>query len=299
MKNKIFITGSNGFVGRHLVKQLITRNMPFIAGNRLLYGDLTTQDFKETILDEVEILVHLAARVHVMDEHDSASIFKFRQTNVLATIKLANAAKEKGVKRFIYLSSVKVNGESTTGIPFSADDKPAPEDPYGISKMEAEKALLALHVPNVFEVVIIRPPLIYGIGVAANFQKLFFLVQKGIPTPFGLVQNKRSFVSVLNLVDLIIKCFDHPMAAGQIFLVSDDNDLSIRDLINQMGLVLDKNPAFLPVPVFLMKAVAKLIVKKSYADRLLGDLQVDISKTKKLLQWSPSFSFKETFSRGE
>lgn len=292
---KIFITGSTGFVGRHLITELSKRNIPFIAGERSLYGDLVTQKNWAQVLDGCDSVVHLAARVHVMDESSTDPLFEFRKMNVEATINLAHAAKKIGVKRFIFISSVKVNGEETVDRPFNASDTPSPQDPYGISKMEAEMELLKLHDPGVFEVVIIRPPLIYGRGVKANFEKLFHYAGLKIPLPFGLVENKRSLVSVLNLVDLIMTTLVHPSASGEIFMVSDDRDLSLNELIRLMAKVQGKDSNLLPVPVGLMKFAASILGKKSYADRLFGNLQVDIEKTKKLLSWKPPYSFEETF----
>lgn len=292
---KIFITGSTGFVGKHLIQELKKRNLSFVAGDRALYGDLITQKNWEALLTGCDSVVHLAARVHVMNETNADPLSAFRASNVEATLNLANAAKKIGVKRFIFISSVKVNGEETFDRPFKAIDIPAPQDPYGVSKMEAEIELMKLHQPGIFEVVIIRPPLIYGPGVKANFQKLMWLVEKDLPIPFGRVDNRRSLVSVLNLADLIITSLDHPKAGGEIFLVSDDCDLSLKDLLIKMGKVLNKYPHLLPVPVGLMKFGAKLIGKKSYADRLFGNLQVDIEKTKQLLNWKPPYTFEESF----
>ena len=274
--NKIFITGSTGFVGSHLTNELRKRNIPFTAGNRTIYADLITQKNWEQILKGHESVIHLAARVHVMNETSTDPLIQFRLSNVQATLNIATAAKKIGVKRFIYISSVKVNGEETFDRAFTASDNPHPEDPYGISKMEAEIELLKMHIPAVFEIVIIRPPLIYGPGVKANFEKLFKFAGSNFPMPFGLVDNKRSLVSVLNLVDLIIKTLTHPRAGGEIFMVSDDHDLSLTELIKLMAKVQNKTAFLIPIPVSIMKLAAKLLGKKSYTDRLFGNLQVDI-----------------------
>lgn len=292
----IFVTGSNGFVGKALIAELKKRNLPHIAAERSLYGNIVTQNNWERFLGDVDVVIHLAARVHVMKEHSSDPLRAFREMNVDATINLAKAAKKSGVKRFVFISTVKVNGETTLNIPFSAKDTPNPQDAYGISKMEAELNLLALHESGVFDVVIIRPPLIYGPGVKANFKNLMWLVEKDLPIPFGRVENKRSLVSVFNLVDLIVLCMQHPKAGGNVFMVSDDIDLSLKDLILKMASVLGKHAHLLPVPVNLMKSVATVLGKKSYADRLLGNLQVDIAATKQILNWSPPLTFEETFS---
>lgn len=231
-----------------------------------------------------------------MNETSSDPLIEFRMSNVEATLNIATAAKKTGVKRFIYMSSVKVNGEETFDRPFTASDTPHPEDPYGISKAEAEVELLKLNVPGIFEVVIIRPPLIYGLGVKANFEKLYKFAGHQFPMPFGLVKNKRSLVSVFNLVDLIITTLSHSHAGGEIFMASDDHDLSLAELIKLMAKVQNKKAYLIPVPVALMKFFAKLLGKKSYADRLFGNLQVDSEKTKRLLDWKPPYSFEATFN---
>jgi nucleoside-diphosphate-sugar epimerase len=295
----IFITGSTGFVGTHLVNQFKNKNINYVAGSRALYGDLTADNDWKSLLKGCDVIIHLAARVHVMEEKEQDPLEAFRIINVIATMKLAEAAKAAGVKRFIYLSSVKVNGEETGEQPFSASDLPNPQDPYGVSKMEAEIALMKLHTNKLFEVVIIRPPLIYGLGVKANFNKLFWLVKKDLPLPFGRVNNKRSLVSVLNLCDLIIRCIDHPCAGGEVFLASDGKDYSLKELILLMGKVLDKQPHLLPIPVELMRCALGFLGKSSYADRLFGNLHVDIEKTKKILDWNPLFSFEDTFKKNE
>ena len=292
---KVFITGSNGFVGKNLIRALIKEGIAYTAGDRSTYGDIVSQANWSSILSDCDVVVHLAARVHVMEETEADPLIAFRKMNVEATLNLAKAARESGVKRFIYISSVKVNGEETHENPFSANDVPAPLDPYGVSKMEAERELMKMHTPGVFEIVIIRPPLVYGPGVKANFEKLFWLVKKDLPIPFGRVKNKRSLVSVYNLCDLIIRCMDHPNASGETFLVSDDKDYSLKDLIIQMAKTEGKFPHLLPVPVSMMKMAATMLGKKSYANRLFGNLHVDITKTKSLLNWQPPYTFEETF----
>lgn len=293
----IFITGANGFVGKTLLQELSKRQMPFKPGTRELYGDMAqVQDWKP-FLRGCDCVVHLAARVHVMDEKESNPLLAFRKTNVEATIKMAHAAKEVGVKKFIFISSIKVNGEITGENPFDAKDLPNPQDPYGVSKMEAEIGLLSLHQPDVFDVTIIRPPLVYGPGVRANFEKLFWLVNKDLPLPFKAVKNKRSLVSVFNLCDLIITCLNNSRAAGEVFLVSDGIDYSLRDLIELMGKTSGKYPHLLYVPVGLMRFGAKILGKGDYAQRLFGNLHVDINKTKNLLGWKPPYTFEMTYGK--
>jgi nucleoside-diphosphate-sugar epimerase len=295
LMGKIFITGSTGFVGSHLITAFKKRSISFIAGDRSLYGDLVTQNNWEELLLGSDCVVHLAGRVHVMNEKKNDSNAQFHLNNVVATLNLANAAKKSGVKRFIFISSVKVNGEETYDRPFKSCDVPSPRDPYGFSKLEAENELLKLHESRSFEVVIIRPSLIYGQGVKANFAQLYSFVGRDLPIPFGLVKNKRSLVSVLNLVDLIITTLTHPSAGGEIFMASDDCDLSLPELINLMAKVQGKYAHLLPVPIWVMKLGALLLGKKSYTNRLFGNLQVDIEKTKELLSWEPPFTFEETY----
>lgn len=295
---KIFITGSNGFVGKALTPYLKNKKQyEVVAATRDLYGDFSNQNNWKQFLSGIDAIVHLAARVHVMNEVASNPDLEFQRMNVEATIRLASDAKSVGVKRFVFLSSVKVNGEETKEIPFKADDLPNPEDAYGRSKALAEKELMKLHEPGVFEVVIIRPPLIYGIGVKANFQKLMKMVFQDVPLPFGLVKNKRSLCSVLNLCDLIATVIEHPKASGEIFLVSDAKDYSLRTMIEEIAKTKGKTPHLIPVPVTMMTIGLKLLGKKSFADRMFGNLHVDISKNKELLGWIPPYDFQETFKK--
>lgn len=292
---KVFVTGANGFVGKALIKELAKKNYSYIAGTREIYGDLAQQNNWKGLLSDSDIVVHLAARVHVMDEQETNPLAAFRKANVEGTLSIARAAKEAGVRRFIFISSVKVNGEHTKDLPFSEESKPCSCDPYGISKLEAENELLKLHSPGMFEIVIIRPPLIYGPGVKANFEKLAWLVQKDLPIPFGKVENKRSLVSVLNLCDLIITCFLHPNASGEIFLVSDGQDYSLRQIIELLGKTMKKHPHLIPVPVSIMKFAFLCLGKKDYSNRLFGNLHVSIQKAKNLLGWIPPYGFVETY----
>lgn len=292
---KVFVTGANGFVGSHLVKELESRNISFISATRQIYGDITLQKNWKEIIGDCDVIVHLAARVHIMNEQTDNPLIEFRKVNVEGTLNLAKEAKASGFKRFIYLSSIKVNGEETDEQPYLASDIPKPQDAYGLSKLEAEVELMKLHEPSCFEVVIIRPPLIYGPGVKANLEKLFLLIEKYKFIPFGCVNNKRSFVSVYNLCDLIINCLSHPRASGEIFLVSDDTNYSLRKLVWLMAGTIGKKPCLLPIPIFLMEWAFYLLGKKVYSKRLFGNLHLDIEKTKILLSWKPPFDFKATF----
>ncbi|KII30993.1 MULTISPECIES: UDP-glucose 4-epimerase family protein [Pseudomonas] len=301
----VLVTGGSGFLGGALLRHLDTSGQySLIAAlrkecsdlpqsiRRFLFADLTADVDWRDALDQVDVVVHSAARVHVMDESAADPLTEFRRVNVDATLNLARQAASAGVKRFIYISSIKVNGESTSpGIAFTADDTPAPLDPYGISKLEAELGLKALAIATGMEVVIIRPVLVYGAGVKANFLSMIRWLQRAVPLPFGAVHNKRSLVSLDNLVDLIVTCMRHPSAANQTFLVSDGHDLSTTELLRSLSAALHKPSLLIPLPVSLMSAAAKLLGKEAVAQRIFGSLEVDISKNQRLLGWVPPVSF--------
>jgi nucleoside-diphosphate-sugar epimerase len=250
------------------------------------------------VLTGGEVVVHLAARVHVMADKSSDPVHEYRNTNVEGTLNLAQQAATAGVRRFVFVSSIKVNGEATkTGHSFSADDSPAPLDPYGVSKMEAELGLREIAAKTGMEVVIIRPPLVYGPGVKANFQTMVRWLSRGVPLPLGAINNKRSLVALDNLVDLIVTCISHPAAANQTFLVSDGEDLSTTQLLRRMGQAMGKSVRLIPVPPALLKAGAALVGKPELAQRLCGSLQVDISKTRQLLGWNPPITVDEGLRR--
>jgi len=239
-------------------------------------------------LVDVQAVVHCAARVHVMREKVRNPIDEFRRCNVLGTLNLASQAAEAGVQRFIFLSTIKVNGEQTaTGQPFTAEDCPAPQDPYGISKWETEQGLLTLAEATGMEVVIIRPPLVYGPGVKANFLNMMRWLHKGIPLPLGAINNLRSFVACDNLVDLIVTCLDHPKAANQVFLAGDGEDLSTTELLHRLAMAMGRSPRLLPVSPKLLELTAGLLGKEHIAQRLCGNLQVDITNTRERLGWTP------------
>lgn len=290
----ILVTGSNGFVGRQLCNTLSARAIPFRAAVRrsggagdCAVGDLDGATAWGPALAGVSSVIHLAARVHVMSDSEQDPLRAYREVNVEATMNLARQAHLAGVKRLVFVSSVKVNGESTGAQPFSAFDHPAPCDPYGQSKMEAERALQAFAADTGLEVVIVRPPLVYGPGVKANFRNLIKLVQYGLPLPFGRAAGLRSMVAVDNLVDLLITASAHPKAPGGIFMVSDGRDLTVRELVESIAAAMDKPVILLPVPTALMRGAARLVGKAGVADRLLGSLQVDIKNTRERLEWEP------------
>jgi len=243
-------------------------------------------------------VIHAAARVHVMSDSENDPLAAFREINVKGSLDLARQAAAAGVKRFIFISSIKVNGERTSkGQPFNSHDAASPEDFYGISKHEAEQGLRALAAETGMEVVIIRPPLVYGPGVKGNFASMIKLVGKGLPLPLGAVHNKRSLVALDNLVDLIITCIDHPGAANETFLVSDGEDLSTTQLLQGVAEAMGKPSRLIPVPASLLQFGTTLLGKKAVAQRLLGSLQVDISHAQKCLNWTPPLTVKQGLQR--
>ncbi|MGN8273978.1 UDP-glucose 4-epimerase family protein [Pseudomonas sp. SMV71] len=295
---RVLVTGAGGFVGESLILKLLAserfipvgtsrRTIKLNALCQVLMLDLNRPEAWPSLLD-IQVLVHCAARVHVMNEGTEDPLTSFRQINVQATANLARHAASCGVKRFIFISSIKVNGEQTfPGAPFTADDKPAPEDPYGISKLEAELVLMEIGRETGMEIVVIRPPLIYGDGVRANFLTMLKWLNKGIPLPFGAVNNLRSLVSMENLVDLIFVCIDHPGAAGQVFLVSDNEDISTARLLRELSIGLGKKVRLLPIPRWLLLGIGRVLRKEAWIGRLCNSLQVDISKTCERLNWKP------------
>ncbi|MBV4457380.1 SDR family oxidoreductase [Pseudomonas sp. COR58] len=304
MRSKtILVTGGSGFVGRALIARLAALPCSVIAPVRdmatvfpanvrkVQAGDLGPGQDWAASLQGVDCIVHAAARVHVMHDTDADPLAAFRQVNVEGTVNLARQAAAAGVRRFVFVSSVKVNGEGTPpGRAYSADDAPAPADPYGISKLEAETALLALAHATGMEVVIVRPVLVYGPGVKANFLSMMRWLARGVPLPFGAVDNRRSLVAIDNLVDFIAVCLEHPAAAGQVFLVSDGEDLSTTQLLRKLAAALQVRARLLPVPVALMRAAATALGRRDLSQRVFGSLQVDIDKNRRLLGWTPPVS---------
>jgi len=302
----VLLTGATGFVGHALAKSIcalpslrlaVALRRPesrFETLQHYVVDDLTARTDWAFAVAGQQVVIHAAARVHVINELASDPLAAFQVVNVDGTLNLARQAVIAGVKRFVFISSIKVNGESTEpGHAFSEADAPNPQDAYGQSKHEAEQGLRQIAYDTGIEVVIIRPPLAYGPRVKANFAALMRAVQRGWPLPLGAVYNQRSFVALDNLVDLIVTCITHPQAANQTFLVSDGEDLSTPDLIRRMARAVNRPARLLPVPVWALKAGALLLGKGDAVQRLCGNLQVDISKSRTLLGWNPPISVDE------
>jgi UDP-glucose 4-epimerase len=306
---RVLLTGSTGFLGNALADILVTHDYDLLKvgrdsdkknnNNYLYVGSIDSKSTLNLSYHKCDAAVHCAARVHIMEDNSSSPLEDFREVNTYGTLNLAQQAADAGVKRFIFISSIKVNGESTeSGLPFKPDDVFIPTDPYGLSKYEAEIGLRKIAEKTGMEVVIIRPPLVYGPGVKANFASLMKWVNKGIPLPLGgITENKRSLVSIDNLVDLIITCIDHPSAVNQTFLVSDDDDVSTTQLLVNMAIGLNVSNRLIPIPSSWFTLAAKVIGKPAISQRLCGSLQVDISKTKELLNWQPPYSSAESMKK--
>lgn len=296
----VLLTGATGFVGGEVLQKIP-------VGECRVMGRARPECIREdhffeyniggqggglnSVFDGVTAVVHCAARAHVMNDKEVDPLSIYREVNTTGTLNLARQAAASGVKRFVFISSIKVNGETTTGAPtFTESDLASMEDPYAISKAEAESGLWLIAKETGMEVVIIRPPLVYGPGVKANFFNLMKLANSAAPLPFGAIHNKRSMVYVANLADFIVQCVEHPAAANQTFLISDGRDFSLRDLLTQLRLAMGKSPRLIPVPVFLFRLAGKLAGKQMLIDRLTGDLQVDSSKAVDLLGWTPPFT---------
>lgn len=300
----ILLTGATGFVGSHLLSYLqsqkktvrvLGRQKPEdVFPENFFQADLTQSNSYTAALNGIEVVVHCAARAHIMNDKTKNPLVEFRRQNTESTLHLAHQAAKAGVKRFIFISSIKVNGEeSLKGQAFSATDTPKPEDAYGQSKAEAEKQLLDLASDGEMEIVIIRPPLIYGPGVKANFALLIKLLSLRVLPLKSITNNKRSLVSIYNLTNFIACCLNHPNAANKIFMVSDDEDVSTVELLQHLSEATGRRCILLPFPESLFRALGKLLGKSNMIDRLCGSLQVDISETKRSLHWSPPYTVSE------
>ena len=301
---KITVTGATGFVGRHLIPALIqaghfvrcavSQQIDGLAAEQVLIERLEDQADWSQVLEGMDVVIHLAARVHVMNDKSASPLDEFCKINSIATQNLAEQAAKMGVKRFIFLSSIKVNGESTqNGAAFTETSPTTPEDPYGQSKLLAEQLLFTISRNTGMEVVILRPPLIYGPEVKANFLKMMGLVNKGLPLPFANVDNRRSFVYVENLVSAISCVIENHNAANQVFLISDDTALSLAQLLRLIAQGMTTRARLIPVPVWLLVFIFKLLGLKDLNLRLLGSLEVNNSKIKSTLDWTPPYSSEE------
>jgi nucleoside-diphosphate-sugar epimerase len=299
------ITGATGFIGQATCEQLLARGWA-VKGtvrsssqnvDRLATGVIPCSvdsmgpgtDWRMA-LSGIDVIVHLAARVHIMKEIAEDSLMEFRQVNTHATERLGRMAAQTGVRRLVFLSTIKVNGESTGNQAFTEADTPNPQDAYALSKWEAEQALKRVAAETGLDVVILRSPLAYGPGVKGNFLRLLQAVQRGIPLPLASIRNRRSLVFLGNLVEAIITCMTHPQAKGKTYLLSDDEHISTAELISHIAHALRKPARLWPFPVELLRLAAKLAGKSAEADRLLSSLQVDSSKIRSELGWKPSSS---------
>lgn len=304
MIKNVLVTGANGFVGKKACAYLAAHGFVVKAAVRGLTGSLSSElqqikvgeidgqtDWRQA-LEKVDAVVHLAARVHVMDDKTADPLAEYRKTNVEGTLNLARQALEYGAKRFVFISSIKVNGEySLPGQPFKALDMPNPVGGYGLSKYEAECGLKQLVEKSALELVIIRPPLLYGPGVKANFYSLLRYVDLGLPLPLGAIQNRRSLLSVQNLADLIRVCLTHPSAAGQTFLASDGDAVSTPELLRSIAKTMCKPARLINIPQSTLSTLFKITGKEALVQRLCGDLEVDASATCQRLDWRPPVTF--------
>ena len=301
----VLVTGAGGFVGQALVAHLVAAGVAVTGVSRSHAGaasgssvQLARYEDAVPLLAGHASVVHLAARVHVMRDTAQDPLALFRAANTDLPVFLARQAAAAGVRRFVFISSIKVNGEATLpGQPFTENDVCAPLDAYGVSKWEAEQGLREIARQTGMEVVIIRPPLIYGLGVRANFAALLRAVAQGLPLPLGAIDNRRSLLALDNLLDFITLCLRHPGAANQTFLVSDSEDLSTPELIRRMALVMKKPARLINLPVPLLKAAALVLGRRNMLERLCGNLQLDISKARSRLGWNPPLTVNEGLRR--
>lgn len=297
----ILLTGSTGFVGLAMAKKLVGHSVRHLSRNvssqnepHCYQKDISGEEDFYDCLNGIDIVIHAAARVHLMSDKSVDPLFQFMSVNCHGTLKLARQAADAGVKRFIFISSIKVNGEETAlDRPFKFDDVRRPNDFYSVSKAEAEIELLKISEATDLEVVIIRPPLVYGPQSKGNLSSLIKIIKFNIPLPFASINNSRSLVGIDNLIDLILTCLDHPNATNQIFLVSDDDNISTCDLIRQLSAVFDKHVYLFSFPISLLTLISVISRRKGLMTRLCGNLEVDISHTKECLNWQPPLTFRQ------
>ena len=297
---RALVTGANGFVGRALCGALISRGVAVnrcvrsaaFTGDTFSVGEVDGETDWRVSLKGCDVVVHLAGRAHQLDDRDPDPLEEFRRVNVRGSLALFSQAAQQGVKRFVYISSVGVNGNQTA-VPFTESDVPRPCEPYAISKLEAEVGLKQLAAETGVELVIIRPPLVYGPDAPGNFGRLVRWMRKGIPLPLGAIHNRRSMVALGNLTDFIAVCLKNPAAANQIFLVSDGEDLSTTDLLKRVAHLLHKPSRLIPVPAAWVEVTAMFVGQRDMARRLCSDLQIDLCKARELLAWSPPLSVDE------
>ena len=302
----VLITGGAGFVGSSLITSIMNfdserkynvRNLDrrpiLVNGVDTFSGTIDSHSQYHDALHSVDVVIHIAAIAHAKSDNFNL----YNETNVLGTINLARQAAAAGAKRFIFISSIGVNGGFSLSSPFRYDDTPSPWDDYSQSKYEAEQGLWALQAETGLEIVIIRPPLVYGPGAPGNFGKLIAAVSNERWLPLGAINNQRSFVALDNLVDLIITCIDHPKAVNQTFLVSDDQDVSTTELLKKMASAFGKKSRLIPVPMGLIQLVASLLGKRAVAQRLCSSLVVNISHTKKTLNWKPPVTMEQQLAK--
>lgn len=309
MLRRALVTGVTGFVGRALctklqmngwivraaVRDLRVRDI--VSGERVAVGDIGSATTWDRVLTDVDVVVHLAARVHVMREKSADPLTKYREVNVFGTDRLARMAADSGVKRLIYVSTIKVNGEETAGKPFAESDPANPGDPYAVSKWEAEKVLRGVEANTSLEVVVVRPPLIYGPGVKGNFLSLMRAIQYGWPLPLGSCDNRRSLLGLDNFVDFLMLCAEHPLAAGKTFLVSDEEDLSTPELIRRLAAAMGRPSRLLSVPPSWLCTVTRLFGRPGVYQRLCGSLQVDSGLARRTLGWAPPETVNDGLAR--
>ena len=297
----ILLTGSSGFLGNSLLPKLTQFEVTAI-GRQQCAPDIASYYCKELsdsedysdCLANIDVVIHCAARAHIMKDDHVDALAEYRKVNTQGTLNLAAQAAASGAKRFVFISSVKVHGEATASLaPFTEQVEKVPVDPYGLSKYEAELGLRSISEDSNMEVVIIRPPLIYGPEVKANFLSLMKIADTGIPLPFGAINNKRSMVYVCNLVDFIVTCIEHPAAANQTFLISDGKDLSLTELLTIMRAGFYRSTRLFAIPVVLFRILGKIMGKTNVVNRLVDDLQIDSSKASSLLEWFPPFTIEQ------